>query len=71
MKYYFVAQIEIHNQQKYKKYLSTVDDVFSQHKGKYLAADSSPTIIEGKWNYSKSVIIEFPSKKDLDRKSVV
>jgi uncharacterized protein (DUF1330 family) len=66
MKYYFVAQIKIHNQKEYQKYLDTIDEVFSQHKGKYLAVDSTPTIIEGKWDYSKSVIIEFSSKEEFE-----
>ena len=66
MKHYFVAQIKIHNQEEYEKYLEKVDEVFSGFKGKYLAVDESPILLEGKWNYSKSVIIEFPGKKDFE-----
>ena len=66
MKCYFVAQIKIHNEKEYQKYLDRINEVFSKYKGKYLAVDSSPTRIEGKWDYSKSVIIEFPSKSDFE-----
>ena len=66
MKQYFVAQIKIHNQKEYQKYLDKVDEIFSKHKGKYLAVDNDPTLLEGKWEYSKSVIIEFKNKKDFE-----
>ena len=66
MKYYFVAQIKIHNQIEYQKYLDKVDEVFSKYKGRYIALDNSPIHLEGKWDYTKSVIIEFKSKKDFE-----
>ena len=66
MKYYFVANIRIHDQKEYEKYLDKVDEIFSKYKGKYLAVDESPLRLEGTWDYSKSVIIEFRSKKDFE-----
>lgn len=66
MKYYFVANIKIHNQSEYQKYLDNVDAVYAKYKGKYLAVDNSPTKLEGQWDYSKSVIIEFKNKKDFE-----
>ena len=33
---YFVAQIQIHDENEYKKYLDKVDEVFKNFKGKYL-----------------------------------
>jgi len=65
MKYYFVAQIRIHNPKEYEKYLEKIDDIFSKFKGKYLAVDESPSILEGTWEYTKSVIIKFNCKKDF------
>ena len=66
MKYYFVANIKIQDQKEYQKYLEKADAVFSKYNGKYIAVDSSPLRIEGKWDYSKSVIIEFKTKKDFE-----
>jgi uncharacterized protein (DUF1330 family) len=66
MKYYFVAQIKINDPLEYQKYLDNVDDVFDKFKGKYLAVDESPEVIEGEWNYTKSVIIEFENKNDFN-----
>jgi uncharacterized protein (DUF1330 family) len=66
MSNYFVAQIKIHNYQEYEKYLDKFDDIFSKYKGEYLAIDESPTLLEGDWNYTKSVLIKFNSKKDFE-----
>jgi uncharacterized protein (DUF1330 family) len=66
MKQYFVAQIKIHDPEGYEKYLVNFDDIFSKYKGEYLAIDESPALLEGKWDYTKSVLIKFNSKKDFE-----
>ena len=66
MSYYFVAQIKIHNQDEYNKYLDKFDDIFSKYKGEYLAIDESPALLEGDWNYTKSVLIKFNSKEEFE-----
>lgn len=66
MTHYFVAQIKIHNQDEYNKYLDKFDDIFSKYKGEYLAIDESPSLLEGNWNYTKSVLIKFNSKEEFE-----
>jgi len=66
MIHYFVTQIKINNPDEYEKYLERFDDIFSQYKGEYLAIDESPTLLEGDWNYTKSVLIKFNSKQDFE-----
>jgi uncharacterized protein (DUF1330 family) len=66
MKHYFVAQIRIHNPEEYEKYLEEFDDIFSKYKGEYLAIDESPAILEGKWDYTKSVLIKFNNKREFE-----
>jgi uncharacterized protein (DUF1330 family) len=66
MKHYFVAQIRINDPEEYEKYLDKFDDIFSKYKGEYLAIDESPSLLEGKWDYTKSVLIKFDSKKDFE-----
>ncbi len=65
MSAYFVANISIHDKQEYDKYLASVDDVFLKFNGKYLAVDEHPCVLEGEWDYTKAVLIEFPSEKEL------
>lgn len=66
MNYYFVAQIKIHNPDEYDKYLENFDDIFSKYNGEYLAIDESPVKLEGEWDYTKSVIIKFNSRKEFE-----
>ncbi len=67
MSVYFVAQIQIHDEAEYEKYLEGVDGVFEKFNGEYLAVDANPKVLEGKWGYSRMVIIRFPSEGDLLR----
>lgn len=67
MIHYFVAQIRIKNPEEYYKYLENVDEIFSRFNGEYLATDESPTLLEGTWNYTKSVLIKFKSKEDFEK----
>jgi uncharacterized protein (DUF1330 family) len=66
MTHYFVAQIKINDPVEYEKYLDKFDDIFSGYKGEYLAIDESPTLLEGHWDYTKSVLIKFRSKQDFE-----
>lgn len=62
---YFIAQIKINDLVEYDRYLKKCDEVFSKYNGEYLAVDSSPQILEGVWDYSRSIIIKFPNESDL------
>jgi uncharacterized protein (DUF1330 family) len=63
---YFVAQIKINDPVEYDLYLDKFDEIFSRFKGEYLAIDESPTLLEGQWNYTKSVLIKFNTKEDFE-----
>lgn len=66
MSYYFIAQIKIHDKKEYKKYTDKVSNSVEHFNGKYLAVDTNPFLLEGKWNDSRCVIIEFQLKKDFE-----
>jgi uncharacterized protein (DUF1330 family) len=66
MKHYFVAQIRINDPEEYEKYLENFDEIFSKYKGTYLAIDESPTILEGSWDYTKSVLVMFNTRAEFE-----
>lgn len=66
MAHYFSAQISIHNQEEYDRYLESFDDIFARHKGTILAVDDSPTVLEGEWKYTRSVLIKFDTREDFE-----
>lgn len=67
MSCYFLAHIDIHDEEEYQKYLKDVDEVFSKFNGTYLAVDANPTTLEGVWSYSRVVLIRFDSESELRR----
>ena len=66
MDYYFIAQIRINHPIDYEKYIKGADKVFKKFNGEYLAVDDHPEIVEGNWNYTRSVLIKFKCKEDFN-----
>lgn len=66
MPHYFMANIRINDAKEYQKYLDNADEIFSKFNGKYLAVDQHPQVVEGKWNYTRVVLIKFTSKSDFE-----
>jgi uncharacterized protein (DUF1330 family) len=64
---YFVAQITIHDEKQYRKYLAACERVFNNFNGEYLAVDTAPDVLEGEWNHQRLVIIRFPNPDDLKK----
>ena len=66
MSHYFISRITIKDPEEYSKYLAKAGEVFKMFKGKYLVVDDSPELLEGNWNCTRTVVIEFESKTDFD-----
>jgi uncharacterized protein (DUF1330 family) len=67
MSCYFIAQINIHDQEEYKRYLDRFDEVFEKFQGEIIIVEEKPTILEGQWDYSRIVIFRFPSEEEANR----
>lgn len=67
MAYYFIAQIFINDENEYQKYLSETDQIFKKYNGEYLVVDDQPEILEGEWNYTRSVVIKFDNRVDFQK----
>ena len=63
MTVYIVSQLTIHDRSKYDEYESGFTEVFDKYDGQMLSVDEEPTVLAGKWEATRSVIIEFPSKR--------
>ena len=66
MSCYFIAQIRINDDKEYQNYIDKTEEVFKKYKGEYLAVDNNPTILEGNWDYSRTVLIKFETRMELD-----
>ncbi len=64
MSVYIVAQLVIKDRGIYKQYELGFAEIFLKNSGKLLSVDESPTVLEGHWFYTRTVLIEFPSQID-------
>lgn len=66
MAYYFLVNIRIEDELEYQKYLDQAGAIFSKYKGQYLAIDNKTRVVEGSWNYTRAVMIQFESEEDFE-----
>lgn len=60
MSVYALAQLRIHDAERYGRYMSRFMPVLEKHNGKLLAADEAPRVLEGQWwDRNKVVLMEF------------
>ncbi len=64
MTVYIVAKITINDRDTYSKYEEGFMDIFSQYKGKVLAVDEAPHLLEGEWACTRTILAEFPDKDE-------
>jgi uncharacterized protein (DUF1330 family) len=67
MSCYFIALIDIHDDEGYGGYLAGFDEVFGRYRGSVLAVEDEPRVLEGSWPAGRTVIIEFPDEAELRR----
>jgi uncharacterized protein (DUF1330 family) len=60
MTVYALAQFTIHDRVRYEAYAARFAETMRGHKGRVLAAEEDPEVVEGKWEGTKLVLIEFP-----------
>ena len=65
MAVYAIAQFKVTKPELYQRYLDQFMDVLIQYKGKLVAADSGPIVVEGAWDYDKIVVIQFDDADHL------
>lgn len=67
MPVYALAQLRIHDRERYDRYMhnfvARFAEVFGKFGGKMLAADDAPRVLEGAWwDRNKVVLMEFPDQ---------
>ena len=67
MAVYIVAQISIHDRAEYQQYEAGFFEVFARYTGELLAVSENPTVVEGEWPYTRTVLLRFPSAEEARR----
>jgi len=60
---YFVARIAVHDVQGYQRYLDGADPLLDRFGGEVLAVDEAPTVLEGEWSGTRTVLLRFPDEE--------
>ena len=62
MTVYAIAQLSITDRVAYNRYQERFMSVMNLYKGRVLAADESPLVVEGEWDREKVVLLSFPDE---------
>jgi uncharacterized protein (DUF1330 family) len=63
---YAVAQLTIHNPERYAEYVRAFPAVIEKFGGRVLAADEHPDVLEGRWPYDRFVLLAFDDRASLE-----
>jgi uncharacterized protein (DUF1330 family) len=63
MSVYLVAQLTFSDRSAYARYQQRFMSVMQQFRGKVLAADEHPDVLEGSWLRDKIVLLTFPDRE--------
>ncbi len=63
MSAYLIADIALHDADRYKEYVENVPALIEKHGGKYRVRGGDSQVLEGSWLPSRLIILEFPSRE--------
>src|SRR5438477_9026424 len=67
MTVYVLAQLAFTDRAACDRYQRKFFDVFKRFNGRLLVADDHPTVMEGKWERNKVVLMSFPDEAEAQR----
>ena len=62
MTVYVIVQLKMTDRVAYDRYQARFFDVFKKFNGRLLSADEHPSVLEGKWDRDKLVLMSFPDE---------
>lgn len=61
MSAYVIVEVKVHDAQVYDEYKGRVQPTLEKYGGRFLVRGGKTELLEGDWNPSRMVVIEFPS----------
>ena len=65
MTVYVIVQLKMTDRTAYDRYQARFFEVFKKFSGRLLSADERPSVLEGKWDRDKLVLMSFPSEAEF------
>jgi uncharacterized protein (DUF1330 family) len=66
MKAYLIAVETVHDEAMFAEYRKQVVGTVGQFGGQFIARGGKLTVVEGQWEHSRTVIIEFPTRESAE-----
>ena len=66
MAVYLIVDTNVHNPEAYEEYKAKAGALVEKHGGKYLVRGGAHTVLEGGWEPTRMVVLEFPSKEQFE-----
>ena len=63
---YVIAQLSIHDRERYDRYTAGFMDVLRQFQGRLLVSDEAPRVVEGTWRGDKVVVLSFADEASYE-----
>ena len=60
---YLIAKINIFDRETYAKYEQGFMTIFEKYEGRMLSVDENPTVLEGSWPSTRTVISQFKDRE--------
>ena len=67
MTVYVIANVKFTREELYRRYQARFFEVFKQFKGRLLAADEAPRVLDGVFSHDKVVLMQFPDQAEAER----
>lgn len=64
---YVVVDMNVTDPVQYRKYITAAEDSVRQYGGKYLVRGGNPRNLEGDWQPTRIVVLEFPDTDQIRR----
>ncbi len=61
MSTYLIADISVHDANRFREYAGQVPALIEKHQGRYLVRGGALELLEGDWQPDRLVVIQFPS----------
>ncbi len=62
---YLIVDITITDPEGFKEYQQAVPAIVEKHGGRYIVRGGDPEVLEGDWNPTRVVVLEFPNMATL------
>jgi uncharacterized protein (DUF1330 family) len=59
---YLLANIRVHDTERYQDYVANVPALIAKHGGKYRVRGGEAEVLEGEWSPDRFVVIAFPNR---------